>query len=336
MAPPDPTPLYRVRDGVYAPDLLIVAVAELDLFSWLAARGPVPLRRVCAEYGLEPRPADVLATYCAALGLLDRDGDLLAATEFATQYLVAGSRYDLRAYYASLAQRPGCVELSRVLHTGQPAGWAGAGGAASDWAARLDDPQFARGFTAAMDARGAFLGPALAGVLDDVPMHRVLDIGGGSGVYLRALTDRRSGVSGSVLERAPVDAAARTLLAHSEPIEVRTGDMFTEPLPVAHDVHLYSHVLHDWNADRVRALLRASYTALPPGGWLIDHDAHLDADKRGPLAVAEYSVLLMHSTPGKCWSVGELADLAGQVGFRELAQRSTAADRSALLARKPG
>jgi hypothetical protein len=33
---PDPTPLYRIRDGVYAPDLLIAAVVEFDLFSWLA------------------------------------------------------------------------------------------------------------------------------------------------------------------------------------------------------------------------------------------------------------------------------------------------------------
>src|SRR5690606_32476775 len=39
IAVPDPTVLYRVRDGVYAGDLLIAAVAELDLFTWLAANG---------------------------------------------------------------------------------------------------------------------------------------------------------------------------------------------------------------------------------------------------------------------------------------------------------
>jgi hypothetical protein len=36
----DPTLLYRLRDGVYAPDLLIAAVAELDLFTWLAGARP--------------------------------------------------------------------------------------------------------------------------------------------------------------------------------------------------------------------------------------------------------------------------------------------------------
>src|SRR5262245_3429175 len=32
--PADPTVLYRVRDSAYAADLLIAAVAELDVFSW--------------------------------------------------------------------------------------------------------------------------------------------------------------------------------------------------------------------------------------------------------------------------------------------------------------
>lgn len=30
-------------------------------------------------------------------------------------------------------------------------------------------------------------------------------------------------------------------------IDVITGDMFAEPLPAGFDVHLYSHVLHDWD-----------------------------------------------------------------------------------------
>ena len=100
-------------------------------------------------------------------------------------------------------------------------------------------------------------------------------------------------------------------------------------------MHLYSQVLHDWDEPRVRQLLRASFAALPPGGWLVDHDTHVDADRRGPLPVAEYSVLLMHSTPGKCWSVAELSGLAEGVGFVDVAHRPAAGDRSVLLARKP-
>jgi len=38
VAATDPTMLYRLRDGVYTPDFLNVAIAELDLFTWLFER----------------------------------------------------------------------------------------------------------------------------------------------------------------------------------------------------------------------------------------------------------------------------------------------------------
>jgi hypothetical protein len=52
--------------------------------------------------------------------------------------------------------------------------------------------------------------------------------------------------------------------------------------------------------------------------------------------VAEYSVLLMHSTPGKWWSLGEIGAMLEDTGFTGFACRTTAADRNAVVARKPG
>jgi hypothetical protein len=345
---PDPTMLYRVRDGVYAADLLIAAVAEFDVFSWLGARGPVSAARLRAGLGLAERPSDVLLTYCAALGLVERDladDDRVQLTELARRHLVAGSPFDLRAYYASLAERPAVGELAEVLRTDGQASWAsaadtGAGGPQprGDWSGRLGDSEFARRITAAMDARGAFLGPALAAALDDIPIGALLDVGGSSGIYACCVLDRRPDATAALFERVPVDVAARTLLAErgrADRIGVITGDMFRDPLPGGFDTHLFSHVLHDWDTARVEQLMRASFAALSPGGWLVDHDTHIDADKRGPLPVAEYSVLLMHSTPGKCWSVAELAQTARRVGFDDISFRLTAGDRGVFLARKP-
>lgn len=351
---PDPTALYRIRDGVYAPDLLITAVAEFDLFTWLARRGPVAANLLCRELRLAARPVDVLLTYCAALGLVDRDlgrRDEVTITPLAQTHLTAGSPFDLRPYFASLAERPTCRELAEVLRTGKPAAWATAAGVTGpdallrgtvgpqDWSARLDETGFAARITAAMDARGALLGPALAAALDDLPVHRVLDVGGSSGIYACALLDRRPDTNAAVFERSPIDSAARTLLTdrgYGERVEVLSGDMFHQPLPPGYDLHLYSHVLHDWDIDQVTHLMVSSYASLPPGGWWVDHDTHVDADKRGPLPVAEYSVLLMHSTPGKCYSVAEIGDMVQQVGFTDVRHRPTVGDRSAIIARKPG
>lgn len=93
-------------------------------------------------------------------------------------------------------------------------------------------------------------------------------------------------------------------------------------------------MLHDWDEDSVRSLLTASYAALPPGGFLVDHDVHINATKTGPLAAAEYSVFLIHSTPGKCWSTSELTPMLQEAGFASATCRPTAADRSAVIAQK--
>jgi predicted O-methyltransferase YrrM len=293
---------------------------------------------LCEELDLDARAADVMVTYLVALGLLERASEQqVQLSQAAVDHLVAGARHDLRSYFASLRERPGCAELLSVLRTGDPASWASSV-AAEDWERRLEDVQFARRITAAMDARGAFLGPKLAETLSDIPAHRVLDIGGSSGVYACALVDRLPRLRATVLERPPVDRAARTLLSdrgYADRVDVAALDMFTDAFPAGHDLHLFSHVLHDWGEEQVRQLLAASFAALPPGGWLVDHDTHINAAKTGPLPVAEYSVLLMHSTPGKCWSVAELGALLEQAGFTAIETRPTAADRTAVIARRP-
>jgi hypothetical protein len=202
-----------VRYGVYAPDLLITGVAELDLFSWNATDGPLRAPELCVGLGLAEWPTDVLLSYCATRGLVDRDiahCDRVSLTDLARHHLVDGSALDLRAYSTSVAERPTVRELIRIPRTDEQATWASSG--AADWVGGLDDPGFAGRITAAMDARSAFLAPALAEAISGVPLSALLDVGGSSGVYASALVDRRPGARAAVLERPPVDAAARRLL----------------------------------------------------------------------------------------------------------------------------
>jgi hypothetical protein len=266
-----------------------------------------------------------------SLGLLERDGAVFAATPLARAYLAEGSDADLRPYFASLSERPAVQELARVLRTGAPAAWASARGGA-DWAARLADPGFAERFTAAMDARGRLLGPALAGALSGLPVRRVLDVAGGSGVYACALLDSQPELEVSVLERPPVDTVTRTLLHRRgyDSIRVIAGDMFAG-LPAGHDLHLFSHVLHDWDAPAVESLIESSFAALPVDGWIVDYDVH----GGGMSPAAAFSALLMHSTEGRCYSAAEISGLMRRAGFADIDVRPTIGDRSAIVARRP-
>ncbi len=327
--------LCRIRDGIYADDLVLAAVGWLDVFGWLVQHR-VDLDGLCRGLGLAPRPADVMCTLFRAMGLLEAGEEQLLPTALARDHLVAGSRSDLTPYYGSLRERPGCRELVEVLRTGEPMSWASAQDG-SDWVRQLDDVAFAHQITAAMDARGRLLAPAMAQAMADVPVRRLLDIAGGSGIYATACVDARPDLRATVVERVPVDGAARALLAdrgYADRVSVVAGDMFEE-LPHGHDLHLLSHTLHDWDEEAVRRILGVSFVALSPGGWLVDHDAHINADKAGPLPIARYSVLLAHSTRGKCWSAPELEVFLREAGFTDVTERPAATDRSIVLARKP-
>jgi acetylserotonin N-methyltransferase len=91
-------------------------------------------------------------------------------------------------------------------------------------------------------------------------------------------------------------------------------------------------VLHDWDEDVVMQLLRASAAALPAGGQIIIHDTFLNADKTGPLWIASYSVLLMHVTQGRCYSVSEMTSWLQAVGFGAPRHVPSAIGRSAMVA----
>jgi hypothetical protein len=84
----------------------------------------------------------------------------------------------------------------------------------------------------------------------------------------------------------------------------------------------------------VRQLLASSFQALADGGLIVIHDAFLNARKDGPLHVAEYSVLLMHSSEGRCYSTREMEEYLKDAGFRDATYRDTAAARGIMTATK--
>jgi SAM-dependent methyltransferase len=332
----DPLAIYRYRDGLYAVDLITAAVVHLDFFTWLA-KNPSDAAAICARFGIMARPTDVMLTLFTANGFIAARGGIFHITDLGKEHLTQDSPWNLAPYYASLKDRPVTKDFLTVLKTDKPANW-GSAKDALDWHKAMETEAFANSFTAAMDCRGLYLGQALAKHLDLGGCSRLLDIGGGSGIYACSLVAHHPHLRAKVFDQKPVDQIAARLIAQrgfSERVGVVAGDMFQDPLPGDCDVHLYSNVLHDWGVPEVRRLAAASFNALKPGGRLIVHDAFINADKSGPLPVAAYSALLMHSTQGKCYSTTEYEELLGEVGFREFKFSTTAADRSALTAKKP-
>ncbi len=332
----DPLDLYRFRDSLYSTDLLAAALVWLDLFTWLEGQ-PSDLAGICQKFQLYTRPADVMMTLFKAMGLVVEKEGAFHLTSVAREHLVSSSPWFIGPYYAAMKDRPVTKDYLTVLRTGKPANWASLQDQ-KGWAQAMEGEAFARQFTAAMDCRGRYLGQALARVVDLRQSRSLLDVAGGSGIYACSLVAANPGLTATVMEKVPVDAIARRCIEErgfTERVSVTAGDMFRDPWPAAHDAHLISNVLHDWDEPQVLQLLRRSFEALPSGGKLLIHDVHVNADKSGPLPNAQYSALLMNITEGKCYSIAEMDQYLTGIGFEHPSFHPTAVDRSVLVARKP-
>ena len=114
-----------------------------------------------------------------------------------------------------------------------------------------------------------------------VGKKRLLDVGGGSGIYASTLLAAQPQITGAVLEQSPVDVIAREEIAQhglANRLEVLTADMFEGDWPAC-DVLLLSNLLHDWDFPEVRSICTKAAAALESDGLLIIHEAFIPTTK---------------------------------------------------------
>jgi predicted O-methyltransferase YrrM len=335
----DPAIVLRYRDRQYAADLIAAAFLEFDFFSFLDANPNCDFNKTCDHFGWASRPADVLHTLCRASGFITTDSNNASQlTDVGCEFLSSSSPWSLKAYYRPIADSPILAGYVQILKTGKPANWQAKSDGA-DWHESMKDPAFARNFTDLMNCRGIAFGQHLAHAITPLIANQrhLLDVGGGSGIYSATMVARHPHLRATVLEQFPVDEIARKEIANlgmANSIDVHSADMFTDAWPDGADTVLLSNVLHDWDVAEATRIVQSAASALPSGGLLIIHGAIINADKTGPLAVAEYSALLMNITQGKCYSVSEYAEFLRPFGFDIGPYQATIGDRGFLTATK--
>lgn len=321
--PTDPSPLVELCRGSYATELLTAAVAHLRLFSTLAAK-PMTFEAIQKAIDLEARPANVLIVAMRAMGLIDATiDDQLDLSPLARQHLVPGGDFYMGDYVGLAAESPGVLAMVERLRTNRPAAAKESDpGAAYIFRAgtesAMDHDDSARRLTLALAGRAKNVAPALAQRVPMPAAKRLLDVGGGTGIYSIALLQANPSLRAIVWDRAPVLNVAREWAEHygvTDRMEFLSGDMFSDPVPTDCDVMLLSNILHDWDVRRCRELIGRCASVLPSGGELLIHDVFLNDALDGPLPIALYSAALFSITEGRAYSGAEYAGWLTEAGL---------------------
>ncbi len=315
---PSAVPLMALSTGFWAFKTL-AAAHELDLFSRLAGGAGVTSAELAEALGLHPRPAEMLLTGCAALGLLEQTDGRYRNTPLSETYLVRGKPYYFGGFVQMADKRlyAGWGRLVEALRTNRPTTW---DPAVQSSIFEGEDPTMLALFWEAMHSLSAMTARKLGEAVDLGQFRRLLDIGGGSGACDIELCKQHAELRATVLDLPHVAAIAAGKITEAglaDRIET-VGGTFFDRLPADHDVHLLSMILHDWDEVKNRALLRRSFEALPSGGAVVISELLVNDEKTGPAPAALMSLNMLIETEGRNYTPAEYSAWLEEAGFRHI------------------
>jgi predicted O-methyltransferase YrrM len=315
-----PLPLMQLSTAFWGSKTLFVA-HELGVFARLSESGGATPSELAGGLSIDERPAEMLLTGCASLGLLEKRDGRYANSALAEEYLVPG-RPSYFGGFVTLCDRRlygTWGRLTEAIRTNRPVGWD-----PDEQRSFFDseDADFLLGFYDAMHSLSTPTGRALAGVIDFARHSRLLDLGGGSGAIAievcRAFPSLRVSVFDlpHVVELAEGKIAAAGL---SDRIETVAGDLFAdEPYPDDHDVALLSLILHSFAEEQDRAILHKCHEALPSGGSVLVSELLVNDEKTGPAPAALMSLTMLVEDEGRNYTAAEYTDWLRDAGFEDV------------------
>jgi acetylserotonin N-methyltransferase len=276
---------------------------------------------------------DRLLEGCASLGLLERtaDGGYVNTAE-ADAYLRKDSPLTLTGYilYSNKALYPMWGNLEDAVREGsnqwgQTFGFTGGGPLFSHF---FETEEKKQDFLMGMHGFGQLSSPTLVRSFDLSRFRRCVDLGGATGHLVMAAVEAYPEMQG-VLFDLPAAIEFGKRFAEGK-VELVAGDFFADPLPPG-DLYCLGRILHDWNEDKIRLLLRRVVDALPDGGALLIAEKLLRPDN---VPAHMQSLNMLICTEGRERSLEEYRVLLTEAGFRSVEGKVTGCPVDGILAVK--
>lgn len=289
---------------------------EIGLFA--ALQTPATAAEVAQKLGTVPRVTSALLGVLAALDLLAQHHSRFSLTEVARTYLLPDSPYywggmlrfgwtnDLHDRMREALQRERQPRLRRVTDI---------------WSTGSLTPEAAKVVTQAMHSHSFPAAMALAQRPLFADVHRMLDVGGGSGAFSIALALQHPELECTIMDLPVVCQVTRQHVAQyglHERVTTYPADMFNASWPGGYDAVFFGDIFHDWDERDCRLLAERSFALLPSGGQIFLHEMLLSETRDSPLIAAVVSLTMALDTEGQQFTATELSDLLSACGFVDI------------------
>lgn len=311
--------IMQIGLGFWAAKTLLSAV-ELGLFTELA-NGPQNLDSLSKKLGVHPRASRDFLDALVALQLLERQNGAYRNTPSADFFLDRNKPSYIGGVLEMANARlyPFWNNLTTALRTGEQQNES-KGGGESPFVALYADPERLKTFLRAMSGISRGANCMIAAKFPWKNYKTAADIGTAQGdliVQVALANPHISGIGFDLPQVQPIFEEYVAANGLAQRVSFHAGSFFERDLPKA-DVLMMGHILHDWNLDEKKTLIRKAFDALPKGGALIAYDSIIDDDRSKNAFGLLMSLNMLIETPGGFDYTG--ADCCGwmkEAGFRE-------------------
>ena len=314
-----PAHILQVGFSFWESKTLLSAV-EMEVFTELAHR-PGTAQDLQGRLGLHPRSARDFLDALVALGFLERNGGTYCNTPATERFLdkrkpsyIGGilemANHRLYRFWGGLTEG---------LRTGQPQNELKSGGQTL-FGALYADPARLKEFLKAMTgvSRGANL--AMAAKFPWAKHRSFVDVGTAQGdlaVQVALAHPHLAGLGFDLAEVGPIFEEYTASQGVGDRLRFVPGDFFADPIPNA-DVVMMGHILHDWDLDQKKQLLRKAWEALPSGGAMIVYESIIDDERCRNAFGLLMSLNMLIETPGGFDFTGaDCIDWMKEAGFKD-------------------
>lgn len=310
----------------FMPAQIVLTANRLDLFSHLAGKN-MTAKTLAEKIQCDPRATGMLCNALTAYGFLEKaeDGTYKNAPK-SQAHLVKGQPYyagDSLRHQSQLWQR--WSELEEVVRSGKPV-------------PKEHTKEGTRQFTLAMANIGQLSASEVVEGLDLRGVKKMLDLGGGPGVYAEAFVRKNPDIQAVLFDVPDVIDVAKERLSQSEVsarIATRAGDGFEDDLGADYDLVFMSNFIHIFGLNEIVTLFKKVNETLTPGGRLVVKDFFMNDRRSGPVFAAQFALnMLINTDTGNTYTFAEMRDALQQSGLHWVNSFSVARNSTVIVAAK--
>ena len=296
----------------YQESRVLLTAVELDIFAAVGDNSTAA--EVARKLGTNPRATETLLNALVALCTLEKAGGVYRNTPLTARFLVAGSpNYSQPSLMHMVNLWDSWSTMTECVRAGTAVGY-------KEMAER--DRQWMEPFIAAMHRNGLENSAPLVNAIGAGSVTRLLDVGGGSGIYSIAFARANPQLQAEIFDLPDVVGMSQRYIQEAGlagRISTRVGDLRKDELGQGYDLVLLSAICHMLSPEENQDLLARCQRALVPKGRVVIRDFVLEPDKTAPRTGAVFALNMLVGTPGgSSYSLDEYTAWLDGAGFGDV------------------